>query len=202
MEVKYEKIQPIYIVSVLTAVIEFVGLFIAYSFFRLNKETTMSIGAVILAPVIAIVAGEYLRQRTERQREEYETLKDLISFRHLKGSQNFLSALNRVILVFDNNVDIKRLVKELWNGYVNSENRSVSNRREVELIHAICKHMGRNVNEFEIDSFFIPASIPPTPATGATPQNPPSSTSGNTDQPPIITNSFISTSITAGSFTL
>jgi hypothetical protein len=177
-----KKIQPIYIVSILTAVVGFASLFIVYSFFGLNKETTMYIGAAIFAPVLAIIVGEYLRQRTERQREEYETLKDLISFRHLKGSQNFLSALNRVILVFDNNADIKRLVKELWNGYVNLENRSVSNRREVELIHAICKHMNRNVNEFEIDSFFIPAPTVSTPITDATPQNPPSSTSGDTNQ--------------------
>jgi len=131
-------------------------------------------------------------------------LKELISFRHFKGSQNFLSALNRVILVFDNNEDIKRLVKELWNGYVNSENRSVSNHREVELIHAICKHMGRNVNEFEIDSFFIPVptATPSVPITDTVPQNPPSSTSGNTNHPLTTTNSFVVTSITGGSFTL
>jgi len=64
-----KKVQPIYTVSILTAFVGFAGLFVAHSYFALNKETTMSIGAAIFAPVLAIVVGEYLRQRTERQKE-------------------------------------------------------------------------------------------------------------------------------------
>jgi len=196
-----KKIQPIYIISILTVVIGFAGLFILHSFFELNKETVMSIGVAIFAPVLAIVVGEYLRQRTEKQREEYETLKDLVSFRHITGSQEFLGALNRVVLVFDGNIEVKRLVKELWTSYVNRENPTVSKRRQVELIYAICKHMKRDVTEFEIDSFFIPAPItqiqfqaPPSPL-----QNQNSTASDNSN---FITktNSQSDYSITAGSF--
>lgn len=198
----FKKIQPIYVVSILTIIIGFVGLFIGHSFFKLNKEITISIGAAIFAPVLAIIVGECLRQRTQRQREEYDTLKELISFRHSRGSQNFLSALNRVILVFDNNADIKRLVKELWNGYVNKDEGAVSNRREVELIHAICKEMGRNINEFEIDSFFIqiPLNNIGFPATSPFPSPSPNSTASDTNNFITKTNSRSSKSITAGSF--
>ncbi|MBU3924626.1 hypothetical protein KJ854_01680 [Patescibacteria group bacterium] len=197
-----KKIQPIYIVSILTVVFVIVGLFIARSLFGLNKETLMSIGAVILAPVIAIIVGEYLRQRTERQREEYETLKTLVSFRHTTGSHEFLGALNRVVLVFDKNKEIKNLVKELWNGYVNAESPAVSKRRQIELIYATCKHMKRDVTEFEIDNFFIPTSVAPTPApvqSPSVPQNPNSTVSDGNN---FITkaNSQNNYSITAGSF--
>lgn len=162
----------------------------------------MSIGAVIFAPVLAIVVGEYLRQRTERQREEYETLKALVSFRHMTGSHEFLGALNRVVLVFDKNIEIKRLVQELWNGYVNAENPAVSKRRQIELIYAICKHMKRDVTEFEIDNFFIPASPIPIHSPIQPPsssQNPNSTVSDNNN---FITktNSQNNYSITAGSF--
>src|SRR3989338_7595665 len=124
-----KKIQPIYLISILTAIIGFTGLFITHLFFGLNKETTISIGAAIFAPVLAIIVGEYLRQRTERQREEYETLKALISFRHISGSPEFLGPLNRVILVFDKNSEVKKLVKDLWNGYVNKDDPVISKRR-------------------------------------------------------------------------
>lgn len=196
-----KKIQPIYIVSILTAVVGFAGLFIANSFFGLNKEATMSIGVAIFAPVLAIVVGEYLRQRTEKQREEYETLKALVSFRHTTGSQEFLGALNRVILVFDKNTEIRNLVKELWNGYVNVENLAVSKRRQIGLIYAICKHMKRDITEFEIDSFFIPAA--PTPILSSTSpsssQNP-NSTASDSSNFITKTNSRSGHSITAGSF--
>lgn len=196
------KIQPIYLISILTAVVGFIGLFILHSSFGLNKETTISIGAAILAPVLAIVVGEYLRQRTEKQREEYETLKALVSFRHITGSHEFLGALNRVVLVFDRNIEIKRLVKELWNGYVNVESPAVSKRRQIELIYAICKHMKRDVSEFEIDNFFIPATAPSTsfPATPSSSSQNPNSTASDNSNFIIKTNSRSDHSITAGSF--
>ena len=197
-----KKIQPIYIVSTLTAVIGFAGLFITHLFFGLNKETTMSIGVAIFAPVLAIIVGEYLRQRTEKQREEYETLKALVSFRHTTGSHEFLGALNRVVLVFDKNIEIKQLVKELWNGYVNTENPAVSKRRQIELIYAICKHMKRDVTEFEIDSFFIqthpsPIQFSTTPPSPSQNHN---STASNNDGFVTKTDSQNSYSITAESF--
>lgn len=198
-----KKIQPIFIVSILTAVVGFAVLFTAYSFFGLNTETTISIGAAIFAPVLAIIAGEYLRQRTEKQREEYETLKALVSFRHITGSPEFLGALNRVILVFDKNTEIKKLVKELWDGYVNEENPMVSKRRQVELIYAICKHMKRDVTEFEIDSFFIPATAIGTTLPTTSPslsQNPNSTASDNNSNFITKTNSTSGHSITARSF--
>jgi len=193
-----KRIQPIYIVLILTTVVGLIGLFVLHSFFGLNKETTMSIGAVLLAPAFAIMVGEYLRQRTERQREEYGTLKALVSFRHITGSQEFLGPLNRVILVFDRNVEIKKLVKELWYGYVNGENLEVSKRRQIGLIYAICKHMKRDVTEFEIDSFFITQTqLQASPSSP--PQNPNSTVSDNNN---FITktNSHNRYSMTAGSF--
>ncbi len=198
----FKKIQPIYIVSILTAVVGFTGLFIANSFFGLNEETTMSIGVAIFAPVLAIIVGEYLRQRTEIQREEYETLKALVSFRHATGSLEYLGALNRVILVFDKNSEIKNLVKELWNGYVNLENPAVSKRRTIELIYAICKHMKRDITEFEIDSFFIQASQPAPQVRRPSPplRRNPSSAASNTSNLLSITDSQSNYSITAGSF--
>ncbi len=198
----FKKIQPIYIVSILAAVVGFVFLFIAHLFFGLNKETTMSIGVAIFAPVLAIIVGEYLRQRTETQREEYETLKALVSFRYITASQEFLGALNRVILVFDKNTEIKNLVKELWNGYINGENSTVSKRRQVELIYAICKHMKRDVTEFEIDSFFIPVAaigLPPSTALPTLSQDP-NSTASNSRNFITKTNSRSDQSITAGLF--
>ncbi|MDO8676674.1 MAG: hypothetical protein Q7K16_03450 [Candidatus Azambacteria bacterium] len=197
-----KKIQPIYLISILTAIIGFVGLFILHSFFGLNKETTISIGAAIFAPVLAIVVGEYLRQRTERQREEYETLKALVSFRHITGSHEFLGALNRVVLVFDKNIEIKKLVKELWNGYVNIESPAVSKRRQIELIYAICKHMKRDVTEFEIDNFFIPATTPSISSPTTPPYSSQNSNSTASESSNFITktNSRSDYSVTAGSF--
>jgi hypothetical protein len=197
-----KKIQPIYIISILTAIVGFASLFVVNSFFELNKETLISIGVAIFAPVLAIIVGESLRQRTEKQREEYETLKALVSFRHITGSHEFLGALNRVVLIFDKNAEIKKLVKELWDGYVNSENPAVSKRRQIELIYAICKHMGRDVTEFEIDNFFIPA---PTTLISSPVQSPPSpqnpnSTASDNNNFITKTNSCSDYSITAGSF--
>ncbi len=162
----------------------------------------MSIGAAIFAPVLAIIVGEYLRQRTEKEREEYETLKALVSFRHMTGSHEFLGALNRVALVFDKNTEIKKLVKELWNGYVNAENPAVSKRRQIELIYAICKHMKRDVTEFEIDNFFIPASLIPIHSSVQPPSSPqnPNSTASDNNNFITKTNSRSGHSITAGSF--
>ncbi len=194
------KIQPIYLVSSLSIIVGFVALFIVHYIFGLNKEITISIGAVIFAPVSAIIVGEYLRQRTEKQREEYETLKALVSFRHITGSQEFLGPLNRVVLVFDRNAEIKKLVKDLWSGYVNREDPTISKRRQIELIYAICKHMKRDVTEFEIDSFFIQA--PPSQVSTIPPSTPDNSNSTASNNNDFITktNSYSRHSITASSF--
>lgn len=193
-----KKFVPLFLTTLIVVVILFV-----LSHYGISIGILLSIGAVLLAPIISITVGEYLRVRTERQREEYEVLRTLVSFRHTPGSSEFLGALNSVILVFNNNTEIKSLVKNLWNGYVNSENPAVSKRRQIELVYAICKHMGKNVTEFEIDSFFVPAprNIPSKVENFPNLPTNPSSTASNTNNNfPNKINSCTINSITAGSF--
>ena len=168
-------------------------------FSGISKDILLGIGAVLLAPLISIFVGGYLHSKIEREREEYETLKALVSFRHIPASPESLGALNRVILVFDKNKEIKKLVKELWNGYVNGENSAVSKRRQIELLYAICRHMKRDVTEFEIDSFFTPASPPILTPSPLPSQNQNSTVSNNNNSTTTI-ESHINYSITAGSF--
>lgn len=195
------KRKPIFVF--LASVISITIILAIFCFYGFPRDIILSVGAILLAPVIAIFVGEQLRKRTEKEREEYETLRALVSFRHTTGSPEFLGALNRVVLVFDKNSEIKKLVKELWNGYVNGENPVVSKRRQIELIYAICKHMGRNVTEFEIDSFFVPAiRHTPVPIRQSPPSSSdPASTANNiSDTASIAVNSWTKHSITGNSF--
>jgi len=157
-----------------------------------------SAGAVLLAPAFALAIGNYITVRSEKYREEYETLKDLMAHRHMRGSSEFLIALNRVILVFDSSAKIKGLVKDLWEGHVNHESPLVSNRKEVDLVYAICQHMGRRITEFEIDSFFIPGSPQVILSQGVPPGNVSTSSTGGTPKEGM--HSASDQSITAGSF--
>lgn len=134
-------------------------------FSALSNLVKQNIGiiAVIISPLIALWVGDMMRKKTDKHREEIEVLKNLISYRHHKGSSEFLSALNRIALIFDKNEKIKQQVKELWRSYTNKENPLVSKQKEVELVYEICKYKGYEVSEFEIDNFFV-SDGPPTGA--------------------------------------
>ena len=78
-------------------------------FFSLSKLVMQNIGiiAIIISPLIALWVGDKMRKRTDKDKEEIEVLKNLISYRHNKGSHEFLSAINRIGLIFHENEKIK-----------------------------------------------------------------------------------------------
>lgn len=171
-------------------------------FTSLSNLVKQNIGvvAVIMSPLIALWIGDVLRKRTDKNKEEIEVLKNLISYRHNKGSHEFLSALNRITLIFDKNEKIKQQVKELWRSYINKENLAVSKQKEIELVYEICKYKKYNISEFEIDNFFVHDGPPITPTIKIFQQN------QVPQQSPNSTASFLSdnktNSITSSSTTL
>lgn len=142
---------------ILTLIFQKITFFIIVSDF---VKEYLGIITIIISPLIALWVGDVMRRRSEANKQEYELLKDLISYRYARGSQEFLCSLNRIGLVFNRNEKIKRLIKELWRSYVNSENRLVSNQKEVELIHEICKYKNFDISEFDIDNFFVSKNSP------------------------------------------
>jgi len=110
---------------------------------------------VVVSPLTALWVADIMRKRTDKNKEENEVLRNLISYRHQKGSSEFLSAINRIALTFDKNGKIKQQVKELWRSYTNKENPVVSRQKEIELVYEICKCKGYDISEFEIDNFFV-----------------------------------------------
>lgn len=163
-------------------------------------KNNIGIIAVIISPLIALWVGDVMRKKTDKNKEEIEVLKNLISYRHNKGSHEFLSAINRIGLIFDKNEKIKYQVKELWRSYINKENQAVSKQKEIELVYEICKYKGYNLSEFEIDNFFVsdgpPMGVPTINIIQQNPapqQNPNStaSVSGNSK-----TNSIVASSTT------
>lgn len=139
----------------------FVGFFAhkdaSFMFLSNFVKENMSIIAVIFSPLIAWAVAEITRGKSESNKQKYEVLKTLMSYRHIKGSQEFLSALNRINLVFDRDPEIKEIVRNLWQSYVNNEDQKVRSQKEVELVYKIAKKMGFEISEFEIDNFFIQA---------------------------------------------
>lgn len=74
---------------------------------------TLNIFALILSPAIAVVIGETLRRRNFSKQRRLEILNDLIAYRNRVDSQEFLEALNSVILFFPKNKKIKELLGAL-----------------------------------------------------------------------------------------
>jgi len=163
-------------------------------------KQNMSIIAVLISPLIALWVGDMMRKRTEKHKEEIEVLKNLISYRHHKGSPEFLSALNRIELIFDKNEKIKQQVKELWRSYTNKENLLVSKQKEVELVYEICKYKGYDVSEFEIDNFFVSDGPPVGAPTINIIQNP--TTQQNHNSTASVSSNNKTNSITSSSTTL
>lgn len=177
--------------------------FVALSNFVQNN---LAIITVVISPLIAWGVAEVVRKKDESNKQKYDVLKTLMSYRHIKGSHEFLSALNRVNLVFDRDTEIKDLVKNLHRSYLNNEKIKVTNQKEVELIYKISKKMGFDISEFEIDNFFmqgLPQQIFPVqiiqqqPPSGQTtpPQSQTVSISGVAN-----TNSITASSITSNFF--
>lgn len=186
----------------------FVGFFAhkdaSFMFLSNFVKENMSIIAVIFSPLIAWAVAEITRGKSESNKQKYEVLKTLMSYRHIKGSQEFLSALNRINLVFDRDPEIKEIVRNLWQSYVNNEDQKVRSQKEVELVYKIAKKMGFEISEFEIDNFFIqalpqqvfPIQIIKQASNGQMtppPQSQTASVSGNMD-----INSITAGSITSG----
>ncbi|MFA5095158.1 MAG: DUF6680 family protein [Candidatus Paceibacterota bacterium] len=168
--------------------------FIALSNF---VKDNLAVIAIIISPIIAWGVAEIVRKKSESNKQKYEVLKTLMSYRHIKGSHEFLSALNRINLVFDRDSEIKDLVKNLWRSYIDKEERKVTNQKEIELIYKISKKMGFDISEFEIDNFFISGTQIIQPIS----QNQNSNSTTSQNQSNLFSQDIKTDSITANSFT-
>ena len=120
----------------------------------------LNIIAIILSPIVAVLVsfwvGEKMRQRNYKEDRKDKILEKLIAFRHDVSSPNFLSAINSIILAFDDNDKIKELVRDLHRAYANKESQNIVDQKLVELIYAICKDRKYNITEHEIYNLFKP----------------------------------------------
>ena len=138
----------------------------------------ISIIAVIASPLIALWVGEKIRRNNYQKEREDKLLENLIAFRNVPHSRDFLSAINSIDFVFFKNEKIKELVKNLHRAYINKEDITVINQRIVELIYKLCKYRKYNITEYEIQNLFTLTSNTPIKVQDSLPQNP-SSTSGH-----------------------
>lgn len=167
----------------------------------------ISIIAILLSPAIAVGVSawisEKMRWRNYQKEREDRVLENLIAFRYVVHSSQFLSALNSVIYVFHEDEKIKGLVKNLHRAYGNRENITIINQRIVELIHEICKYKKYKITEYEIQNLFQPTVQPMTPGREPSLEqshNPTSTpTSSSESEEGVQTTSIALSSITAGS---
>ena len=118
----------------------------------------LTIIAILLSPVIALIIGQKIVESRRKKDRKEEVLRKLISYRHIVHSDEFLSALNSVPIIFREDEKIKKLHKYYFLSNKNNALEGVQKANLVALILAVCNDLGygKNVEYSDIEDVFSP----------------------------------------------
>ena len=118
----------------------------------------VSILAILLSPVIAVLVGQYLSEKRRRQERREALLRDLIENRYKVSSEGFLRAFNSIPIVFREQKRIRTLHKEYYDSVTRQDPESIQKGKMVAVILAICRELGysKDIEESDIDNVFVP----------------------------------------------
>lgn len=96
-----------------------------YELLRISLEGWLTLGAVLLSPIIAIQVQKYLDRRSEQQKRKLLLFRELMATRASKLSPRHVDALNAIQVEFYAKKGQDRVVYELWKEYLDHLGKKV-----------------------------------------------------------------------------
>lgn len=113
--------------------------------------------SAFVSGLLGVLVSTLYHKRSERRREKWLILKQLIGNRHDITGEAFTEALNSVFVVFYDSRDVKQALKEFHEVVVRPyRTQQEVNQKLLELFKAMCKNLKINVEPLT-DNFFLEA---------------------------------------------
>ena len=115
--------------------------------------------AIILSPLVAVVAGEFFRKKNFERQKRLEILDNLMAYRDKPHSEPFLKSLNSLKLFFPKDERLKKLIDDFYSSFLQKDKGEVSEEFvidiEIKLIKRVCDLEGfRDITGEEIKRVF------------------------------------------------
>jgi hypothetical protein len=115
--------------------------------------------AIVLGPVMAVILQLTSERRRRKREMQTQTMRMLVSTRHLAGDPNYTTAINMIPIDFNNN----RKIMDAWNAYIDAimfkpspgdeeaHNKNVISK-QTYLIFLILSYLGYDLPETKIQN--------------------------------------------------
>lgn len=118
---------------------------------------TLIFASAFVSGLLSVLVSTWYHKRSERRREKWLVLKQLIGNRHDLKGDTFTEALNSVFVVFYDSRDVKQALKEFHEVIVRpNRTQQEVNQKLLELFKAMCKNLKINIEPLT-DNFFLEA---------------------------------------------
>ena len=133
------------------------------------------IGEIIPTLISPLVVGLVLWKigsASEKKKLKTDAIRELMGYRGDFGSTDFGRALNKVSVIFNDNEDIRKEVRNLYERINVSPNSPMTKRSIVGLIYKLCQKNGfKGLTEYDIDQAFPENKQEPQSVPNETPEN-------------------------------
>lgn len=122
--------------------------------------TIISIVAVIVGPIAAVLITLWWQQRKEKRDAKLRLFLALMAHRKsAPPTYEWVAALNLIDVVFANHPQVISLWHELFNMYHNPTSEESQNHKKLELLSQMAQELGfSNLQQVDIDKFYCPSS--------------------------------------------
>jgi len=126
----------------------------------------LSVVAVLLSPLIAVLVSMYLQHHKERRDAKRWIVTTLFSTRHSTINDETVRALNLIDIVFHDSPSVRRLWREYFEmlcneGLGNPQGYAQRQKKNLELITEMAKALGygRYITHLDVDRVYCPVGL-------------------------------------------
>ena len=105
------------------------------------KYEWISIVAVIVAPIVAVVIGQFLQTRSKKREDKMRIFTVLMNTRIYLWTEKSVEALNMIDIVFVNDKKVRAAWAELSNAYNSSEESAQMDNKRMMLKYKLLEEM-------------------------------------------------------------
>lgn len=133
---------------------------------RSNLVAILTLVAIGVSPVIAVLVSVWLQDRKERRAQKLMILGALIGTRHNPVSDETVRALNLIDVVFHDNAKIRQLWREYFDmlsnqGLENPAGWAQRQKKNLEMITEMAKALGykKTITHLDVDRVYYPVGL-------------------------------------------
>lgn len=127
-----------------------------------KEQIAITLVGAIISGVLATIITLVINAKAEKKRRKQQLVDDIFGFKYqMTGAslnpldincQGLTRALNRVVIVFYDDLDVLKALDDLW-AALNSDNTKITNDMLITLLKTMCKSAGIKCNNWNDSRF-------------------------------------------------